>query len=152
MASTASGHSADRALERKDKMRLPIPVSPTVLESIRIVDFDRSFVVGDTDPRRYVNSCSLCSPNIEFVLGLLYVYCQSLYSGSSSTVLIPYLVEFQWSVLQYVIIRPAASIAGIICEAFDVLCENDGYSWRYASVWIEGINFVSIRSALFCLW
>ena len=50
--------------------------------------------------------------------------------------------------LQYVIIRPAGSIAGIICEALDVLCESAGYSWRYASVWIEGINFASIRYAL----
>jgi hypothetical protein len=57
-------------------------------------------------------------------------------------------MEYQWSVLQYVIIRPAGSIAGIICEALGVLCKSDGYSWRYASVWIEGINFVSIRYAL----
>jgi len=57
----------------------------------------------------------------------------------------------KWSVLQYVIIRPAASLAGIICEAYDVLCASDGYSWRYASVWIEGINFVSISIALYGL-
>lgn len=92
--------------------------------------------------------CFSVSSNLNFVLGLLHVYCQGLYSGSLGMELIPCLVEFQWSVLQYIIIRPAGSIAGIICEALDVLCESAGYSWRYASVWIEGINFVSIRYSL----
>lgn len=65
--------------------------------------------------------------------------------------------------LQYIIIRPgesrfhgldkkiisegmiAASIAGIICEHYHVLCHTEGYTWRYAAVYIECINFVSIR-------
>ncbi|KIM43917.1 hypothetical protein M413DRAFT_442985 [Hebeloma cylindrosporum] len=99
VASTASGHSADRALERKDKMPLPMP------------------------------------------------FCCWRYRPTKAY----FMYTVKWSVLQYVIIRPAGSIAGIICEALDVLCESDGYSWRYASVWIEGINFVSISIALYGL-
>lgn len=37
------------------------------------------------------------------------------------------------------------SIVGIICEKLEVLCHTDGYSWRHASVYLESINFVSIR-------
>ena len=80
----------------------------------------------------------------------------------------------QWSVLQYVIIRIgmeikfplailllrfsiAASIAGIICERFDVLCEADGFSFRAARVYLEGISFISITyvfdfSMLICIF
>lgn len=38
----------------------------------------------------------------------------------------------------------AASIAGIVCERFDVLCEADGFSFRAARVYLEGISFISI--------
>lgn len=71
----------------------------------------------------------------------------------------------KWSVLQYAIIRPgsssclpteengltderldsiAVSIAGIICEAFDVLCESE-WSVHFAGVYLEAVDFVSIR-------
>lgn len=50
--------------------------------------------------------------------------------------------------LQYVIIRPLASIAGIICERLKVLCEAAGFNVHFANVWIAGINFVSIRCVL----
>ncbi|RXW11650.1 hypothetical protein EST38_g14205 [Candolleomyces aberdarensis] len=46
---------------------------------------------------------------------------------------------------QYIIIRPAASIAGIICGHFKVLCTTEGYTLKYAAVYIECINFISIR-------
>jgi len=58
----------------------------------------------------------------------------------------------KWSVLQYVIIRPVASIAGIICEAYDVLCEADGFSLRSAYIYLEGIAFISITIALYGLF
>jgi len=58
----------------------------------------------------------------------------------------------KWSVLQYVIIRPAASIAGIICEKYQVLCEADGFTIHSASVYLEGIAFVSITIALYGLF
>ncbi|KAJ3507569.1 hypothetical protein NLJ89_g6223 [Agrocybe chaxingu] len=90
VAATATGHSTDKALERKDKMPLPIPAY--------------------------------------------------------------FMYTLKWSILQYVIIRPAASIAGIICEKFEVLCHSDGYSWRYAAVYIEVVNFVSISIALYGLF
>ena len=47
--------------------------------------------------------------------------------------------------LQYVIIRPLGTIAGIICEHFGVLCETAGYNVHFAAVWIEVIEFISIR-------
>ncbi|KAG8951523.1 hypothetical protein FRC03_012527 [Tulasnella sp. 419] len=56
----------------------------------------------------------------------------------------------KWSVLQYTIVRPAASIAGIICQAFNVLCEQS-WSPKYASVWLTAIDFISISVALYGL-
>ncbi|KAF9493015.1 DUF300-domain-containing protein [Pleurotus eryngii] len=62
-----------------------------------------------------------------------------------------FMYTVKWSVLQYVIIRPACSIAGIICEKMGVLCEAKGFDPRYARVYIEAINFVSISVALYGL-
>jgi Organic solute transporter Ostalpha len=50
-----------------------------------------------------------------------------------------------------VIIRPSCSIASIICEKLDVLCHSAGYTFRFAAVYIEIINFVSISIALYGL-
>jgi len=58
----------------------------------------------------------------------------------------------KWFVLQYVIIRPAVSIAGIIAQSYDVLCEAEGFNWRFASVWLSAIDFVSISVALYGLF
>ena len=57
----------------------------------------------------------------------------------------------KWSVMQYVIVRPLASIAGIICEAFDVLCEQ---SWapHFAHIYLSAVDFVCISIALYGLW
>jgi len=57
----------------------------------------------------------------------------------------------KWTVLQYVIIRPACSIAGIICEAFNVLCSSGPYSVYFANVYLEVIDFISISIALYGL-
>lgn len=56
----------------------------------------------------------------------------------------------KWSVLQYVIIRPAVSVAGIITQALGVLCSNS-YSPKYAQVYITAIDFISISVALYGL-
>ncbi len=42
----------------------------------------------------------------------------------------------------------AASIAGIVCEKYEVLCEADGFSVHSAAVYLEGIAFISITYAL----
>lgn len=71
-----------------------------------------------------------------------------------------------FSVMQYVIIRPLISIAGIICEYFDVVSWVEGtlqragliqqlcvqkYSPHFAEVYLEAADFVSISIALYGL-
>ena len=56
----------------------------------------------------------------------------------------------KWSVLQYVIIRPLVSIAGIVCEKYKVLCESEGFDFRYANVYLEIVDFISIRCVRAC--
>ncbi|KAJ3555065.1 hypothetical protein NP233_g12293 [Leucocoprinus birnbaumii] len=62
-----------------------------------------------------------------------------------------FMYTVKWSVLQYVIIRPAASVAGIICERLGVLCAQAGFSPVFANAYIECINFISISIALYGL-
>jgi len=62
-----------------------------------------------------------------------------------------FMYTVKWSVLQYVIVRPAVSIAGIITQAFNVLCESAGYSVHFANVYLEAVDFVSISIALYGL-
>ncbi|KAG9221087.1 hypothetical protein CCMSSC00406_0005474 [Pleurotus cornucopiae] len=62
-----------------------------------------------------------------------------------------FMYTLKWSVLQYVIIRPVVSIVGIICQAAGVLCESQGFDARYANVYLESIDFVSISVALYGL-
>ncbi|XP_006456404.1 hypothetical protein AGABI2DRAFT_228341 [Agaricus bisporus var. bisporus H97] len=62
-----------------------------------------------------------------------------------------FMYTVKWSVLQYVIIRPVASIAGIVCENLDVLCKQSGFSFRWAHLYIECVNFISISIALYGL-
>ena len=50
----------------------------------------------------------------------------------------------KWSVLQYTVIRPLVSIAGIVCLHYEVLCESS-WSYKYASVYLTSVDFVSIR-------
>ena len=42
-------------------------------------------------------------------------------------------------------LKKAVSIAGIICEKLNVLCAADGYNVHHASVYLDAIDFVSIR-------
>ncbi|KAF9530748.1 organic solute transporter Ostalpha-domain-containing protein [Crepidotus variabilis] len=99
VAATATGHSTEKALERKDKTPLPMP------------------------------------------------FCCWRYRPTKTY----FMYTTKWSVLQYVIIRPAASVAGIICEHYEVLCQADGYTFKSADVYIEIINFISITIALYGL-
>ncbi|GAA5967214.1 hypothetical protein JCM11641_000479 [Rhodosporidiobolus odoratus] len=63
----------------------------------------------------------------------------------------PYFLHaLKWSVLQYSLLRPAISIAEIICEAYDVLCPT-AYSVYYAEVYLDSVDFVSISVALYGL-
>ncbi|KAH7925788.1 DUF300-domain-containing protein [Leucogyrophana mollusca] len=62
-----------------------------------------------------------------------------------------FMYTIKWSVLQYVIIRPAQSIAGIICQAYNVLCDSGGINPYFAYVYLEIIDFVSISVALYGL-
>ena len=39
----------------------------------------------------------------------------------------------------------AVSIAGIICHKLKVLCPADSYSVHHAAVYLDAIDFVSIR-------
>ncbi|KAF6754667.1 organic solute transporter Ostalpha-domain-containing protein, partial [Ephemerocybe angulata] len=99
VAATATGNSADKAIERKDKRPLPLP------------------------------------------------FCCWRYRPTKAY----FMYTVKWSVMQYIIVRPAASVAGIVCEHYHVLCHTEGYSLKYASVYIESINFVSISIALYGL-
>ncbi|KAL0948355.1 hypothetical protein HGRIS_010939 [Hohenbuehelia grisea] len=63
-----------------------------------------------------------------------------------------FMYTLKWSVLQYVIIRPVASIVGIICEKYDVLCESEGFNFHFANVYLEAIDFISISIALYGLF
>ncbi|TFY57819.1 hypothetical protein EVJ58_g6792 [Rhodofomes roseus] len=62
-----------------------------------------------------------------------------------------FMYTLKWSVLQYVIIRPAISIAGIICQAYGVLCESGPWSFKTANSYLEVIDAVSITIALYGL-
>jgi len=62
-----------------------------------------------------------------------------------------FMYTVKWSVMQYVLIRPAVSIAGMICQRFNVLCASGPYSVHFAKVYLESIDFVSISIALYGL-
>ncbi|KAF7333407.1 hypothetical protein MVEN_02356500 [Mycena venus] len=62
-----------------------------------------------------------------------------------------FMYTVKWSVLQYVIVRPAISIAGIICQKFGVLCDSQGFNPHFASVYLSAVDFISISVALYGL-
>jgi len=102
VAATAAGHSAENAIQRKDKRQLPLP------------------------------------------------FCCWRYRPTKAY----FMYTVKWAVLQYVIIRPAVSITGIICEAYGVLCESGGFglnSIHFANLYLQAIDFVSITVALYGL-
>ncbi|KAI0326498.1 DUF300-domain-containing protein [Cubamyces sp. BRFM 1775] len=62
-----------------------------------------------------------------------------------------FMYTVKWSVLQYVIIRPLLSIAGIVCEYYGILCESGPWSFKTAHAYITVIDGVSITIALYGL-
>ncbi|KAH0835606.1 organic solute transporter Ostalpha-domain-containing protein [Lanmaoa asiatica] len=120
VADTASGHSALKAIERKDKRPLPIP-----------------FCCWRYRPTK-VNLIFDASARITYFFFFIAHKAYFMYT-------------VKWAVLQYVIIRPACSIAGIICEAYNVLCASGPYSVYFADVYLEVIDFISISVALYGL-
>ncbi|KAI0628302.1 organic solute transporter subunit alpha/Transmembrane protein [Trametes polyzona] len=62
-----------------------------------------------------------------------------------------FMYTVKWSVLQYVILRPLLSIAGIVCEYYGVLCESGPWSFKTAHAYITVIDGVSITIALYGL-
>ncbi|KAI0367134.1 DUF300-domain-containing protein [Pilatotrama ljubarskyi] len=62
-----------------------------------------------------------------------------------------FMYAVKWSVLQYVILRPLLSIAGIVCQYYGVLCESGPWSFRTAHAYITVIDGVSISVALYGL-
>lgn len=52
----------------------------------------------------------------------------------------PYFLHLlKWSVVQYVIVRPALSIAGIVLEYYEILC-TQSLSPKYGQVWLTAIE------------
>ncbi|KAJ7045567.1 organic solute transporter Ostalpha-domain-containing protein [Mycena alexandri] len=99
VADSASGHSAENAIARKEKRRLMIPLC-----------------------------CWRYRPTKAY-----------------------FMYTVKWAVLQYVIFRPLVSIVGIVCQALNILCESEGFSVKYANVYLEAVDFVSISFALYGL-
>ncbi|KAG2345161.1 DUF300-domain-containing protein [Suillus weaverae] len=62
-----------------------------------------------------------------------------------------FMYTLKWSVLQYVIIRPAVSIAGIVCQVYNVLCQSGPYSMYFANVYLQAVDFASTNVALYAL-
>jgi len=62
-----------------------------------------------------------------------------------------FMYALKWSVLQYVVVRPATTIAGIIAEKFNVLCPSRSLDFRYASVYLSIVDFISCSVALYGL-
>ncbi|KAJ7072280.1 DUF300-domain-containing protein [Mycena amicta] len=62
-----------------------------------------------------------------------------------------FMYTVKWSVLQYVVFRPLVSIAGIVCQAFNVLCDSASFNPHFANVYLEAVDFASISIALYGL-
>lgn len=62
-----------------------------------------------------------------------------------------FMYTLKWSVMQYVVVRPALSIAGIICQRFNVLCESSSYNVHFASLYLDTIDLISVSIALYGL-
>lgn len=63
-----------------------------------------------------------------------------------------FMFTIKWAVMQYVLIRPAVSIAGIITNALGLYCESGGYSPHFAYAYLEAVDFISITIALYGLF
>ena len=151
VAESSSSGKADGALERKEKTSLPLPF------------------------------CE-CHGHVQLLAGLPLCLGRLLAVQTNQRILpsahskqfsaqrtYPAQHTVKWSVMQYVVIRPLISIAGIVCEVFEVLCE-ESYSPKFAYVYLSGsvawctrlgtnssllavaTDFASISVALYGLW
>ncbi|KZT32287.1 DUF300-domain-containing protein [Sistotremastrum suecicum HHB10207 ss-3] len=62
-----------------------------------------------------------------------------------------FMYTIKWAVLQYVIVRPLVSLAGIITNAEGLYCESGGYNIHFAYAYLEGVDFISISITLYGL-
>jgi hypothetical protein len=161
VAATAMGHNAENAIARKDKRSLPIPVGePLVTCCPKSADTLLQFCCWRYRPTKVViappPAFQIASPTF---IALLYVYRQSECSETSLT----YNPTHQLVACSSICHRPptyvfpviliticqihflVVSIAGIICEKYNVLCETAGFSPYFANVYLESIVFASIR-------
>jgi len=137
VAATAVGHSAENAIQRKDKRSLPIPVRTVyfiISAQINTSFSFASFVAGDIAQQKYV-------PTIFPMLSINVRSRRQPY----------FMYTLKWAVMQYVVLRPIVSITGIVCQAYGVLCESVGFSLNaiyFANIYLQTIDFISITCVL----
>jgi hypothetical protein len=61
-----------------------------------------------------------------------------------------FMYTLKWAVLQYCVLRPLLSIAGVITEKYNVLCPSQ-YSIHFAAAYLDAVDFVSFSIALYAL-
>jgi len=61
-----------------------------------------------------------------------------------------FMYTLKWAVLQYCVLRPLLSIAGVITEKYNVLCPSQ-YSIHFAAAYLDSVDFVSFSIALYAL-
>ncbi|KAI0280624.1 DUF300-domain-containing protein [Russula aff. rugulosa BPL654] len=62
-----------------------------------------------------------------------------------------FMYTVKWSVMQYIVVQPALTIAGIICEHFNVLCDSKSFNIHFASFYLNMIQFFSLGDIWFGL-
>ena len=74
VASTATGHSAKKALERKDKKSLPIPVrlNDSINIYVNLLNLLSSFAAGDTVQQRSISLISAQLQNLILLISALF--------------------------------------------------------------------------------
>lgn len=163
VSATASGHNAELAIARKDKRPLPLPVSELCQSSAAQHPFRLRFssVVGDIDlPRQAQIFFALYPVVLTYALTVLfYVHRQGEHPRLSLKTFQP--IEFSGvfsnmlssahvslcSVLESFTSTNhlVVSIIGIVCQKYNVLCETAGFNPHFASVYLQSVDFVSIR-------
>ncbi|PPQ67258.1 hypothetical protein CVT25_005842 [Psilocybe cyanescens] len=90
---------------------------------------------------------------VEFVADKSAVQNNAMVDKDKKSLMFPpyFMHAIKWSVLQYVIVRPAVSVIGMICQAKGILCESEGFNTHFANVYLEAIDFASISIALYGL-
>lgn len=141
VAATALNHDAENAIARKDKRPLPLPVSLVLCNSC---SDSWMLVLLLAIPANEGNKTILIctSDELTFWVGLLHVYYQM---GCTSVCYCSprYPISDYFSANANLF--AAVSIAGIICEKLNVLCDSSGFDVHFANVYLEAVDFVSIR-------